>query len=379
LQKPNAEVAKDANQERPDQKTAEEPLDGKVGAIQPSANAGKYVLNVGKADSIDQLRLAIRPAKPGAMFQAMAKDQHQQKSTNGFQRSEQKSGGRVNSNNSSGGFSSSSTFSSGSVTTGDKVVRPNLAVAFEILTREKAIFELEDLKATDDQGNAVEWMGHSPFNFYDPEFEKNTRGTLLAYFQEENGTAHLKSVTGNLKVTPGRVLEVEFPGGKTGTKKSGDHSFTLKDLQNNGQGIQVSLVLPQLSKPRGNLFGNPEAMLQAMLAQQGAFEVMIEDSEGQIHYPNASGGGSSGGGSSGGGFSGGNAGGDGNAGNAAGGFAANPGNANFQSNSESNFAFAALPNGREIKSVIVRVNEATGKPQSYPFTFELIPIPYSSH
>ena len=112
-----------------------------------------------------------------------------------------------------------------------------------------------------------------------------------------------------------------------------------------------------------------------MLAQQGAVEVVIEDSEGAMHYPNGSGGGSSGGSSSGGGFSSGNIGGNGN-GNGQEGNLSNPGNAHAQSNSESNFLFAPLPQRREIKSVIVRATQRTGKPQSYPFKLDLIPIPY---
>lgn len=371
---------KNAGQQQKAQNTPEEQPAGKPAVTQPVTKAGQYVLKVRKADAIDQLRLAIKPAKPEDMFQDVMNGKgQQQKSTNSFQKSERSSGGGTNTIVSSSGFSSSSSsFSGGRVTTGGKMMRPNLGVVFEVQTREKAIFELENLKATDDQGKAVEWMGHSPFNFYDPEFEKNTRGALLAYFQEEHGTDRLTSVTGDLKVTPGRVLEVEFLGGRAVTKKSGEHSFTLKDVQKNEGGIQVSLALPQLSKPRGNMFGNPEAMLKSMLAQQGAIEVMIEDSEGVIHYPNGSGGGSAGGSSSGGGFSNGNGVANDNAGNGHGLNSAIPGNTNLHSNSESSFIFAPMPDVREIKSIIVRAKEQTGKPQSYPFKLDLIPIPYSS-
>ena len=367
--------ARNVEQTQLAQNAQEEQPAGQPAAVQPEAKAGKYVLKVRKADAIDQLRLAIKPAKPEAMFQGILNGKgHQQTTTNSFEKSDQSSGGGANTTRSSSGFTSSS-FSGGSVTPGGKFARPNLGVVFEVPSREKVIFELENVAATDDQGKAVEWLGHSPFNFYDPEFEKNTRGALVAYFQEENGTDHLTSVVGELMVTPGQVIEVLFPDGKPATKKSGEHSFTLKNLQNNEQGIQVSLSHPQLSKPRGNMFGNPEARLKAMLAQQGAVEVVIEDSEGAMHYPNGSGGGSSGGSSSGGGFSSGNIGGNGN-GNGQEGNLSNPGNAHAQSNSESNFLFAPLPQRREIKSVIVRATQRTGKPQSYPFKLDLIPIPY---
>ncbi len=363
------------DQKQPAQNTPEERPAGDAAAVQPVAKAGKYTLKVRKADAIDQMQLAIKPAKPEAMFQGLLNGKGQQQtSTNNFQKSERSSAGGTTTNSSSGGITTS-TFTAGGVNTGGKFGRPNLGVVFEVISREKVIFELEKLQATDDQGKAVEWLGHSPFNFYDPEFERNTGAALVAYFQEENGTDHLQSVTGELVVTPGQVLEVVFADCKPGTTKSGEHSFTLKNVQNNEQGIHVSLSLPQLSKPRGNMFGNPEARLKAMLAQQGAVDVMIEDSEGAIHYSNSLAGGSSGGSSSGGGFSGGNGVVNGNGLN---GNSSNPGNTNSQSNSESNFVFASLPNGRELKSVIVRAKVPTGKPQSYPFKLDLIPIPYSS-
>lgn len=373
------QAATNREEQLPVQNSSAEQPAGKPAAAQLIAKAGKYDLKVRKADSIDQLQLAIKPAKPETLFQGVLDGQGQrQNSSNHFQRSDQSSKGGSSTRSSSGGSSSSSSFGGGSATTGGKMIRPNLGVVFDVQTREKAIFELEHLKAMDDQGKSVEWLGHSPFNFYDPEFEKNTRGALVAYFQEENGTDHLKSVTGELKVTPGQVLEVVFPDGKPGTITSGPHSFTLSHLQINEQGIRVSLSLPQLSKPRGNLFGNPEARLKEMLAQQGAMEVMIEDSEGVLHYPNGSTGGSSGGSSSGGGFSSGNAVVNGNANNGSGRNSSNPGNASAQSRSESSFSFASLPNGREIKSVVVRANEPTGKPQVYPFKIDLIPIPHAS-
>ena len=388
--KSSAENPLQAAKEPPTEKTPVEQPAEKADTPQPITNVGKYALKVRKADVIDQLRLSIKPPNSTAMLlgHLNGNDQPQNSTnTNPFQKTEQSSGG-TKTIISSGGFSSSSSaggIRGGTITSLDKVIRPNLGVAFEIDTREKVIFELENLAATDDQGHAVEWMAPGPFNFYDPEFEKQTRGALVAYFQEEDGTDHLKSVTGDLKVTPGRVLEVEFPGAKPGTKKSGEHSFTLKGLQTNGQGIQVSLTLPQLSKPRGNMFGNPEAMMKAMLAQQGAFEVMLEDSEGAIHYSNASGGGSSSGSSSGSGngFATGGAGGTaiGNGNGGAGGngnFPNTTGNQSVQNSSGSSYSFAALPEGREIKSLMIRAVERTGKPRMYPFKLDLIPIPYSS-
>ena len=126
--------------------------------------------------------------------------------------------------------------------------------------------------------------------------------------------------------------------------------------------FRSTLSLPQLTKKRGNQFGNPQAMMKAVLEQEGAFEVMIQDTEGMLHSPGASG--SAGGSSSASGSGGGN-------GNRGGSFGEDS-----QSQSSQSFTFGALPYGREIKSIIVRATEKTGKPQSYPFELQNVPVPY---
>jgi len=247
------------------------------------------------------------------------------------------------------------------VTTGGNgaFVRPNIAVALKVDPADKGIFELENVKAVDVKGEPVLWMGPGTFNFYDPAFEKELEGEIVAYFQEENATEYL-TISGDLKVTPGHRIEVEFPDGKPSTKKSGEHTFVLKDFQSNENGIHVSLSLPQLAKKRGNQFGNAQAMLKTVLEQQGAFEVMIQDTEGVLHSPGASG--------SAGGSSIGSGGGSGNRGGSFG--------EDSHSDSSQTFTFGGLPYGREIESIIVRATERTGKPQSYPFKLPKVPVPY---
>lgn len=332
-----------------------------------TAKAGKYVIKVTKADAIDQLKLGRKPPSNRAANMLLEHLQNgtTQNSSNNFQRSEQFFGGNGNSSGrsggASGGFSSGSSFTSGSVTTGGNggFVRPNIAIALKVDSSDKGIVELENMKAVDDKGEPVLWMAPGPFNFYDPAFEEKLEGEIVAYFQEENATEYL-TITGDLKVTPGRRIEVEFPNGKPSTKKSGEHSFVLKNVQNNESGIHVTLSLPQLAKKRGNQFGNAQAMLKSILEQQGAFEVLIQDSEGVLHSPGASG--------SAGGSSSGSGGGSGNAGGSFG--------EDFHSDSSQTFTFGGLPYGREIKSVIVRSTVKTGKPESYPFKLSKVPVPY---
>jgi uncharacterized membrane protein YgcG len=333
-----------------------------------TAKAGKYVIKVTKTDAIDQMKLGMKSKSNRAanMLLEHLKNGSAQNSSNNFQRNEQFFGGNGNASGGvSGGFASGSRSSSGSVISGSKggFVRPNIAVALKVDSTNKGIFELENVEAVDDEGKPVLWMGPDAFNFFDSAFERDLQGEMVAYFQEENATEYL-TISGDLKVTPGRLIEVEFPNGKPSTKKSGEHSFVLKDLQNNDRGIHVSLDLPELTKKRGNQFGNAQAMLKGVLEQQGAFEVVILDSEGISHYPGASG--MSGGGGSASGSGGGSGNGGGSFGHEA------------QYHSSKTFTFGALPYGREIKSVIVRATEKTGKPQSIQFTLHKVPVPYGT-
>lgn len=49
-----------------------------------------------------------------------------------------------------------------------------------------------------------------------------------------------------------------------------------------------------------------------------------------------------------------------------------------QYHSSKTFTFGGLPSGREIKSVIVRATEKTGKPQSHSFKLYKVPVPYGT-
>lgn len=335
-----------------------------------TAKAGKYLLKVTKTDAIDQMKLGRKPSSSNRAANLLLEQLQNGSSTNSssnFQSGEQFFGGIGNASGSSGGisggFTSGSSSTSGSVTSAKNsgLVRPNLAVALKLDSGDQGIFELENMQAVDDRGNQVQWMAPGPFNFYDPNFEEGLGDEIIAYFQEENDTEYL-TISGALKVTPGRRIQVEFPNGQPSTKKSGQYSFALTELQNNDRGIHVFLSLPQLTKVRGNQFGNPQAMMKAVLEQQGAFEVFIQDDQGVLHSPGAAG--SAGGSSS---------------ASGSGGGTGNPGGAFGQdatSNSTQTFTFSGLPYGRQIKSVIVRATQKTGKPQSYPFKLQKVPVPY---
>ncbi|MFM8288735.1 MAG: hypothetical protein ACKOGA_18750, partial [Planctomycetaceae bacterium] len=335
----------------------------------PTAVAGKSVLKVTKADAIDQTQLRMKsPANRATnmLLEQLATGSTRSSGNHGPGNG-QPPGGNGNmsgrSGGNAGGFARGSTATAGSVTAAGQgdVVRPNIAVALKVEPNGNGIYELENVKAVDEKGHPVPWMGPNSFPFFDPAFEKGLEGELTAYFQEENETESL-TISGMLKVTPGRRIEVKFPNGKPATRKSGEHTFVLEDLQWNERGIHVTLSLPQLVKKRGNPLGNAQAMLKQVLDQQGAVEVLILDSEGVAHFPGAAG--SAGGSSNSSGSGGGNG---------------NPGGSfkpETQSSSTQTFTFGGLPDGREISSVVVRALEKTGKPHSHAFQLSNVPIPY---
>ena len=335
-----------------------------------TARAGAFVVKVTKTDAIDQMQLERKssPNLAASVLLEQLQNGSVQRASGNPRRNEQggeAAVGRGGAGGVSGGFASGSTSVSGSVTSGGKggFVRPNIAVALQVDPHDQGVFELENMHAVDDQGNPVPWMGPSAFTFYDLAFEEGREREIIAYFQEENETEYL-TISGNLRVTPGRRMEVEFPDGRPSTKKSGGHTFVLEGFQSDGQGIHVTLSLPQLVKRRGNQFGNPQAMMKAVMDQHDAFEVSIMDSEGVSHFPGASG----------------SAGGSGRASGSGGG--GNGGGAvrdEAQSKSTQSFTFGGLPDGREIKAVIVRATERTGKPKSYPFELRKVPVPYGAH
>lgn len=363
------------------------PVDG-----QPIAKAGPYTLKVRKSAPIDQFGLAIKPANHKHLLEsAMNGKGLTVRSQSSVQRSEQSSSDGSQSASSSNESSSQS--SATIARTGEQPIRPNLGVVFDVSPKENVILEFEDLEALDDDRQPVRWMGPGPFNFYDPAFEAQTRGALVAYFQEAKSTDHLKAIVGELKATPGRIHEVSFPQGTPSTQTAGGYSFTLKELQRTPEGIQISLELPRIGTPRGNLFGDPQAALQAMLEQQGACEVLLEDNTGAIHYPSSSASGSS--------SSSGNSGSSSSSESSGFSFGNNStkssrttrrsqksdppssGKRTTSGNSSSSSSttlvgFPPLPDTREIKAVIVRATERTGQPQTYPFTLDAIPVPYTS-
>jgi hypothetical protein len=92
----------------------------------------------------------------------------------------------------------------------------------------------------------------------------------------------------------------------------------------------------------------------------GAFDVTLEDDNGDVYSANS--GGSSGGSSS--------------SSSSGGGNGSNNGNVNQSSSSSQSFSFASLPPGRSIRKIRVKMTDRTGEPRSYPFEMKDVPIPF---
>ena len=215
-----------------------------------------------------------------------------------------------------------------------------------------------------------------------PSFEKEFPGSTALYVHRSKGIdVDFRELSGELRVTPGRRLVVEFPvkikkgaGRKFAVQKKrvDGEEFVLESIEEDGDGILVTVGFPVSKKlERVN---DPVAMMEIL--SRVVNELQIEDSAGEVMVPSSS---SSGGGSSSsssGGFSGGSAGGFSFSGTTTNGFS-------FQSNFQASggggmegmggkltYRFASLSEGREIKLVRAIKVERLGETEVVAFKIE---------
>jgi len=164
-------------------------------------------------------------------------------------------------------------------------------------------------------------------------------------------------------VTPGRLLTAEFDGTKPQTKVVDGESFTIESVSQGANGIQVAVALPQTTRQkRARTF---EEQFKVLTDSMGAFDVTIEDDQGETYSSvgGGSAGGSSSGSSSGGGF-------------VNGAIPQGNGKANQSNRSSQSFGFASLPQDRTIKTIRIKMTDRTGEPKSFPFSMQDIPVPF---
>ncbi len=190
------------------------------------------------------------------------------------------------------------------------------------------------------------------------EFENTVPGSSVVYLEELQQVEKIASLKGELMVTPGRILVAEFTGTAPDSQRVDGETFTLNSVTEGNGGIQVSVGLPQTTRQkRARTF---EEQFKVLTDSMGAFDVTLEDDNGDVYSANS--GGSSGGSSS--------------SSSSGGGNGSNNGNVNQSSSSSQSFSFPSLPPGRSIKKIRVKMTDRTGEPRSYPFEMKNVPIPF---
>lgn len=343
------------------------------------ATAGGHEIRLRKVDGVAQMQKSIK-LDPGKLL-AQGNNQTVTRSS--------QSGGQGSpfggSTSGGGGFStgSSSTSSSFSSSAGG-AFKPTLGLAFDIqptksdrTSRGKknsgsrsrtnssegvsGIVEISPkLIATGENGQELAHQANNPMTMRCLDFENAVPGSSVVYLEELQQVEKIASLKGELLVTPGRILVAEFTGMAPDSQKVDGETFTLNSVTEGNGGIQLSVTLPQTTRQkRARTF---EEQFKVLTDSMGAFDVTMEDNNGDVYSANS--GGSSGGSSSSSSSGGGN------------GFNIGNGNVNQSSNSSQSFSFASLPPGRSIKKIRVKMTDRTGEPRSYPFEMKDVPIPF---
>ena len=342
------------------------------------ATAGGHEIRLRKVDGVAQMQKSIKldPGKLLAQGNNQTVTRSSQSGGQGSQLGSATGGG--------GGFSTGSSSTSSSSSGGGRPFKPTLGLAFDIqptksdrTSRGKknsgsrsrtnssdgvsGIAEVSaKLIATGENGQEIAHQADNPMTMRCLDFENAVPGSSVVYLEELQQVEKIASLKGELIVTPGRILVAEFTGTAPESQRVDGETFTLNSVTEGNGGIQVSVALPQTTRQkRARTF---EEQFKVLTDSMGAFDVTMEDDNGDVYSANS--GGSSGGSSSSSSSGGGN------------GFNNGNGNVNQSSSSSQSFSFASLPPGRAIKKIRVKMTDRTGEPRSYPFEMKDVPIPF---
>jgi len=212
------------------------------------------------------------------------------------------------------------------------------------------------VKIVELDGTVEEAPDSGPISATWPQFDRQFPGTSSLYVPRRKGIeVPLKEIHGELKITTGRRLEAVFPGARPQKKKVDGEEFAIKSIDETPEGFTVVVSFPPTTamKNADNMFER----IQRMMASISSYELEIEDKEGNIHIPSGASATGSGGGSS-------------------QSFSFNGSTQRRASQSSepelSTITFRFHPiQSYSIKSIIARVVEADGEPETVPFTIEV--------
>lgn len=222
-----------------------------------------------------------------------------------------------------------------------------------------------EAKAVDDNDELLESPPLGALQLHFPEFEQRNGNKQYVYLRaSKQPRTRLKTLDGELVITPGRSVVVEFPAPIAGkvTKKAYQESFTIDSLQAGPDGIRVAASFPA-PKNQGPPPANIQQFMQMSMMpnDKNSYFVEIVDDQGDVYSPNSGG---MGGSAQMGIFN----------------FGDPQGKKGVQRKNDTaptirSFDFAALPQGRSIKAVRLRWIERTGAARRVPFQLRDVPLP----
>jgi hypothetical protein len=222
-----------------------------------------------------------------------------------------------------------------------------------------------EAKAVDDNDEMLESPPLGALQLHYPEFEQRNGNKQYVYLRaSKQPRTRLKTLDGELVITPGRSVVVEFPAPIAGkvTKKAFQESFTIDSIQAGPDGVRVAAAFPA-PKNQGPPPANIQQFMQMSMMpnDKNSYFVEIVDDQGDIYTPSSGG---TGGGAQMGVFN----------------FGDPQGKKGMQRKNDTaptirSFDFAALPQGRSIKAVRMRWIERTGAARRVPFQLRDIPLP----
>lgn len=223
-----------------------------------------------------------------------------------------------------------------------------------------------EVKAVDDNGEALESPPIPFAAIHFVEFERRNPGKQFVYLRASKEVrTSLKTLDGELVVTPGRNVVVEFPAPINGkvTKKAFEESFAVESLQAGPDSIRVVALFPA-PKNQAIPMNMQQFMQMSMVPnEKNSCLVEIVDDQGDVHYPS----------------SGGSSGGTQMSTFSFGGTTGQPGKPVRQRQAapvptSRAFDFQPLPAGRSVKAVRLRWIERTGASRRVPFQLRDIPV-----
>lgn len=217
------------------------------------------------------------------------------------------------------------------------------------------------LRAKDDRGKTIETPpelpAHLALEVPGVDYPRGSGRTAVHLNVANKDAKKIKLLAGELLVADTKVQTIPFEGNelhKVSTRRVGGATLRMDKVRTTENGIQVSISISE--ETRG---GDPAGASRGIGGLQGRLRLVLEDSKGNVHEPQATGGGM--------GFGGGSF------------VTFGPGGRREVRSGGGSITqaaeFAPLPEGVNLKRVVCLLTTIVGKPQRIAFEFHDLALP----